>query len=104
MANEFDGGMSMPVRVPNRPRAKAISQDDARRTDFGSRERRPRDPVDTIDWLALWALSLAVSALFIAYCAFFGEGDVKGAAAVLTGTAAIMALALGVTKAPDASR
>ena len=90
----------MPVRLPDKPRAKAISPDDAHRNDFGKYRQRRRDPIDTIDWLALWTLSLAFSALFIAFCAYFGEGDAKGAAAVLTGTAAIMALALGVTKAP----
>jgi len=94
----------MPTRMPDKPRAKAISPDEARRADFGSRQRRPRDPIDTVDWLAWWTLSLAVSALFIASCAFFGEGDVKGAAAVLTGTAAIMALTLFLTTAPNNSR
>ncbi len=93
----------MPVRVPDKPRAKAISKDDARRTDFGRRGGDSHEPVDTIDWLAWWTLSLAVSAVFIAGLAFFQEGDVKGAAAVLGGTAIIMALALGITKAPGDS-
>ncbi len=97
----------MSTYVPKRPRAKAIrSEDDFRRHENRMRRDRmgqgsAKHSIDTIDWLALWALSLAVSALFIASCSFFGEGDVKGAAAVLIGTAIIMALALGVTKAPD---
>jgi hypothetical protein len=95
----------MPTRVPKRPRAKVIeNEDDFRRHENRMRGGSARHPIGTIDWLALWALSLAFSALFIAGCAFFSEGDVKGAAAVLIGAAAIMAVALGVTKAPDDSR
>ncbi len=92
----------MPTHLPNRPRAKAIHADDARHHDRRPQGRR-KHPIETIDWLALWTLSLAFSALFIAGCAFFGEGDETGAAAVLIGTAAIMTLALRVTEAPDDS-
>ena len=90
----------MPTHLPNRPRAKAIQVDDARNHEPRPHGRR-KHPIDTIDWLALWTLSLAFSALFIAGSVFFGEGDRTGAAAVLVGTAAIMALALRITKAPD---
>lgn len=94
----------MPTKMPDRPRAKVLRSDD----DFHRHERRMRGgrakhPIDTIDWLALWTLSLAFSALFIAGCVFFSEGDAIGASAVLGGTAAIMALALRFTKAPDTS-
>ena len=92
----------MPTHLPNRPRAKAIHVDDARNHNQRPRGRR-KHPIDTIDWLALWTLSLAFSALFIAGCAFFGEGDAIGASAVLAGTATIMALALRITEAPDDS-
>jgi hypothetical protein len=93
----------MPTHLPNRPRAKAIHVDDARNHDPRPQGRR-KHPIDTIDWLALWTLSLAFSALFIAASVFFGEGDRTGAAAVLIGTAAIMALALRLTEAPDDSK
>jgi hypothetical protein len=68
------------------------------------RRESAKHPVETVDWLALWALSLAVSAIFIACLVFFSEGDATGAAAVLGGSAAIIALALCMTAAPDASK
>lgn len=95
----------MPTKIPDRPRAKVLrSDDDFRRHEPRMRKASAKHPIETIDWLALWTLSLAFSALFIAGCAFFGEGDAVGAAAVLGGTAAIIALALGVTEAPDDSK
>lgn len=93
----------MPTHLPNRPRAKAIPADDARFQDRHPRGRG-KHPIDTIDWLALWTLSLAFSAVFIAGSVFFGEGDRTGAAAVLIGTAAIMTLALRLTEAPKDSK
>lgn len=95
----------MPTKIPDRPRAKALRSDgDFRRDELRMRTGNEKHPVETIDWLALWILSLAFSALFIASCAFFGEGDASGASAVLGGTATIMALALRFTKAPGNSK
>ena len=95
----------MPTKIPDRPRAKVLrNEDDFRRHAPRMGKGSAKRPIETIDWLALWTLSLAFSALFIAGCAFFGEGDAIGASAVLGGTAAIIALALGVTKAPDDSK
>lgn len=102
----------MPTRLPDRPRAKSIRagrntiDDDARRNAAVER-RQPKaaekqDAVDTVDWLALWALSLAVSAMFIAALVYFGEGDATGAAAVLAGTAGIISIALFISEAPGA--
>lgn len=93
----------MPTQLPNRPRAKAIPADGARFHDRRPGGRR-KHPIDAIDWLALWTLSLAFSAVFIAGSVFFGEGDRTGAAAVLIGTAAIMTLALRLTEAPKDSK
>ena len=103
----------MPTRLPEKPRAKSIradhhhtAGDDAhRRAAIGVPKKRAEDrpdAIDTVDWLALWALSLAVSAMFIAALVYFGEGDAQGAAAVLAGTAGIISIALFITQAPGA--
>ncbi len=94
----------LPTHLPNRPRAKAIHPDDARGHDHRPRRNRPRHPVETIDWLALWALSLAFSAVVLAALAFFGGHDASGAAVILFGAASIIGLVLRFTKAPDDSR
>jgi hypothetical protein len=95
----------MPTKIPDPPRAKALrSDDDFRRHELRMRQGSAKRPIETIDWLALWTLSLAFSALFIAGCAYLGEGDAVGASAVLGGTAAIIALALCMTKAPGDSK
>ena len=102
----------MPIPLPNKPRAKAIRGHE-RKTHDERDAQHPRmadarrqhgiespDVADTIDWLALFVLSLAVSAMFMAALVFFNEGDVFGAAAILAGTAGINAVALFVTKSP----
>jgi len=108
------------TRLPEKPRSKSIrahernvlDERDAHneRHDAQSRiadaRKRHRDDkqkvsVDTIDWLALWALSLGFSAMFMA-ALVYNDGDSLGAAAILAGTAGIIAVALGVSKAPDA--
>jgi hypothetical protein len=95
----------MPTKIPDGPRAKVLrSDDDFRRHETRMRRESAKHPIETVDWLALWALSLAVSAIFIAGLVFFSEGDATGASAVLGGSAAIIALALGVTKAPADSK
>ena len=94
----------MPTRLPEKPRAKSIRVD--HRTATNSRDNaKPRvaakpDTLDNVDWLALWALSLAVSAMFIAALVYFGEDDAQGAAAVLAGTAGIISIALFISEAP----
>ncbi len=104
----------MPVHHFDKPRAKTMRADHRSAIDDTENARSPSggvsnarvaaqpDTIDKIDWLALWALSLAVSAMFIAALAYFGEGDATGAAAVLAGTAALTATSLFVTKAPGA--
>jgi len=95
----------MRTKIPDRPRAKVLrSDDDFRRHEPRMRKEGTKSPIETIDWLALWTLSLAFSALFIAGCAYFGEGDAVGASAVLGGTAAIIALALRMTEASGDSK
>jgi hypothetical protein len=46
------------------------------------------------DWLAVWALSMGVSAAFIAAIAYFSAGDRIGAAWVLLGGAILIAVVL----------
>lgn len=109
----------MPTRLPDKPRAKSIrahernvlderaardERHDAQRRIADARKRhgdKQKANIDTIDWLALWALSLGFSAMFMAALVYI-DGDAFGAAAILAGTACIIAVALGVSKAPDA--
>lgn len=100
----------MPTRLPEKPRAKSIraghhhtAGDDVHRPgtiDVPKKRAGDSAATDTIDWLALWALSLAVSAVFIAALVYFNEGDAQGAAAVLAGTAGIISIALFITEVP----
>ncbi len=85
----------MPNRSPNRARAKVLRRDES----DPHLDRREPDPIETDDWLAWWTLSIAASAILIAALGYFAN-DPVGAAMVLTGAAAIMAVALGVTRAP----
>ena len=90
----------MPTQLPNKPRAKSIHADDFHADDIGPRERRELDAIETIDWLALWALSLGFSAVVLAALVYYGGHDSTGASMILFGTAVIIALALRVSHAP----
>jgi len=68
----------MPNKLPLKPRAKAVRATEAQ----------------SIDWLALWAISLGICAVVIAAIAFFSVADKVGAALVLIGTAALIAIIL----------
>ena len=48
------------------------------------------DPAETIDWLAVWALSLALCAIGLAAIAFFTIGDKMGASFILAAAAGII--------------
>jgi hypothetical protein len=93
-------GFVMSTHLPEKPRAKAISADNP---DTGSVKFKPQvnQAAAKIDWLALWALSIAVSAIFIAALVYFGENDTTGAVAVLAGAAGVTALALFFSEAPN---
>jgi hypothetical protein len=93
----------VPIRRQNRPRAKVLRANDSQPQEPRSRRPRDVDPIETIDWLAWWTLSIAASAILIAALGYFAN-DPVGAAMVLTGAAAIMAIALGVTRAPGHSQ
>ena len=74
----------MPIRPPQKSRikAKAVATD------------------ESIDWLALWALSLGACAIGLSAIAYFTIGDKIGAAFILAATAAIIALVLVVSRPP----
>lgn len=65
----------MPVPLPESPRSKGF-------------------PEPAADWLSLWALSIGFAAAFMAAVVYFTAGDQLGAALVLFGAAAIIAIAL----------
>lgn len=69
----------MPNKLPLKPRAKTI-------------EARPS--VETIDWLAVWAISLGVCAVVLAGTALYVAFDKIGAVFILVGTSALIALIL----------
>jgi len=48
------------------------------------------EPAETIDWLAIWALSLALCAIALAAIAFFSIGDKMGASFILAAAAGII--------------
>jgi len=65
----------VPVPLPESPRNKGFA-------------------APATDWLALWALSIGFAAAFMAAVVYFTAGDQVGAALVLFGAAAIIAVAL----------
>jgi hypothetical protein len=74
----------MPTRHPMKPRVKT----------------KALEVEQPIDWLALWALSLAFAAMVLAAIAYFTIGDKLGASSILAGTALIIGLALRASKPP----
>lgn len=86
----------MPIHLPKKPRAKTIDTPNLER----NITRRRAHSVETIDWLALWALSLGFSAVVLAALAFYGAGDPVGASMILFGTAIIIAMVLWFSTAP----
>jgi hypothetical protein len=89
----------LPTRLPERRGARAIRDEDEvkrfKHAQVSKHDALDTKNVKTVDWPALFALSLAVSAIFIAALAFFSEHDAYGAAVVLAGTAIIIAGVLG---------
>jgi hypothetical protein len=73
----------MPIPLPPKARAKAKPA-----------HHHDVDKIESIDWLALWALSIALSAMFMASLVFFGVGDKFGASMILFGAAGVTGLAL----------
>jgi hypothetical protein len=67
----------MPNQRPLKPRAKAIDRAEI-----------------SVDWLALWAISLGVCAMVLAGTAFLVAFDRTGAVLTLVGSAAVISLIL----------
>ncbi len=75
----------MSNKSPEEPRAKAIR----------AHERVPtRHQPETVDWLGLWAISLGIAAIVLAWVAYHTIGDTIGASFILAGAAALVALIL----------
>jgi hypothetical protein len=92
----------VPTRLPKKSRTEIVRADHdyAPEENANVQEQRKVDAFETIDWLAIWALSIAFSALLIAGLTYFTDGDASGAAAILAGAAFIIAVALYMPK-PD---
>jgi len=58
------------------------------------------EPARTIDWLAVWALSLGLCAVVLAGIAFFTIGDKNGASLILAAAATIIGLTLHLSTPP----
>ena len=91
----------MPIHLPKKPRVKTIDAPNLERQVARDVTRRRAHAVETIDWLALWALSLGFSAVVLAALALYGGGDPIGASMILFGTAIIIAMVLWFSIAPD---
>ena len=74
----------MPTHTPRKPQAKA----------------RAIDPVEHIDWLALWAISLGICAVVLAAIAYFTVGDKHGAATIMATVAGIIGAVLHMSGPP----
>ncbi|HEV2627316.1 MAG TPA: hypothetical protein VGV41_01550 [Pseudolabrys sp.] len=74
----------MPTRYPMKARVKT----------------KAVEAEQAVDWLALWAMSLAFASMVLAAIAYFTIGDKLGASAILAGAALIIGLALQASKPP----
>ena len=75
----------MPNKLPKKPRAKAIRPHEGVPT---------RQQSETIDWLGLWAISLGIAAIVLAWVAYHTIGDTAGASLILASAATLIALIL----------
>ena len=69
----------MPIHLPPKARVRAVPA-------------RKQDAIHSIDWLGLWALSLAFCAINLAAIAYFLNRDNVGASFILVGAAVLIAL------------
>ena len=81
----------MPNRLPIKPRAKAI---EAPKSARARETAQARERTRSVDWFALWAISLGLAAIGVALIAYLTVGDKVGAAFILGGAAALIALLL----------
>ncbi len=71
----------MPVSLPTKARAQMA-------------RARERKPIQAVDWLGVWALSVGVCAVALAAVVYFMGGDNIGAALVLVSAVGLVALFL----------
>jgi Flp pilus assembly protein TadB len=79
-----------------KPRVKTIAAPDPRRE---HETRRLQSRQRGIDWLALWSLSIALSALVMAAVVY--DVDKVGASVILAGAAGVVALVLLFSETPN---
>jgi hypothetical protein len=104
VTGKLTGGLIVPTRLPDKPRAKSIRASDVRPDVTHRRDARVSSSVATFDWLALWALSIGFSAIVMAAMTYFSADDPIGASSILLGAATNMAVALGVSAASETRR
>jgi hypothetical protein len=104
-AFNWDGAIEwstiLPTRRPSKPSAKSLRASGIRPDEVSWREARAAHAEETIDWLALWALSVGFCGLVLAGTAFYCADDPAGASMILFGAATIIAVTLGVSVAPN---
>jgi hypothetical protein len=91
------GGIPLPTRLPTKSQAKSVRANELRPAEFELRGARTDE---TVDWLAVWALSLGFCALMLAGIAFFAGADPVGASFILAGGAGIIGVALRASAKP----
>jgi hypothetical protein len=72
----------MPIPLPPKARAKVLPA-------------QRQTPLDSIDWLGLWAISLGFCAINLAAIAYFLIGDNVGACFILVGAAVLISVIIG---------
>lgn len=92
----------MPTHLPDdysskKRRVKSVAAQDPRH-EAEMRKPRVQHHLGTIDWLALWSLSIALSALVMAAVVY--DIDKVGASVILAGAAGVIALVLLFSEAP----
>jgi uncharacterized membrane protein len=93
----------MPTHLPDdysskKPRVKsAAAQDHRHETEM--RKLRAQHHPGTVDWLALWSLSIALSALVMVAVVY--DIDKVGASVILAGAAGVVALVLLFSEPPN---
>ena len=63
---------------------------------------RAVEPIEQIDWLALWAISLGICAIVLAGIAYFTVGDKLGAATIRASVAGLIGAVLHMSAPPAA--
>jgi hypothetical protein len=87
-------------QFPEKPRAETVAARDAQH-EAETHKPRAKHAAERVDWLALWSLSIALSALVMAAVVYFNDNDTVGASAILAGAAGIVAMVLFFSGTPN---